>query len=129
VQTVAAFATVALGGALGSMARFEVASWFVQRFGTTFPWGTFVINVVGSFCIGVVLAHATSRAAFNPYLRTFLTVGILGGFTTFSAFSFEAYALAARGAIYAAIAYAGGSVLLGIVAASLGVALARAVTP
>ncbi|MBD5655612.1 MAG: fluoride efflux transporter CrcB [Candidatus Eremiobacteraeota bacterium] len=127
MQVAAAFATVALGGALGSMARYAVSTWFAERFGTTFPWGTLAINVVGSFCIGIVLALAMSRTSFSPYLRTFLATGILGGFTTFSAFSFETYAIASRGAVLVAIAYAGGSGILGFSAAALGVALARAV--
>lgn len=121
-----ALAAVALGGALGSMVRFAASAWFGERLGTAFPWGTLAINVAGSFCIGVVLYAATSRPSFGPYLRTFLASGVLGGFTTFSAFSYETLALATRGAFAAALAYACGSVLLGIGGAALGVAVARA---
>jgi CrcB protein len=120
-----ALAVVALGGALGSMARFAAATWFGERLGSAFPWGTLAINVVGSFCIGAVLYAATSRPSFSPYLRTFLASGVLGGFTTFSAFSYETLALATRGAGAAALAYACGSVVMGFAGAALGVAIAR----
>ena len=123
---IAAFGAVALGGALGSMARYAVALWIGERAGNGFPWGTFAINLAGSFCIGIVLQLAGSRAPADSYLRTFVATGILGGFTTFSAFSFETYALVARGALVAAGGYAAGSVLLGVAAAAAGAFLARA---
>lgn len=121
--------SVAIGGALGSVMRYVVSNWFTHRFGPGFPWGTFAINVSGAFVIGVVLELATTRAGFNPYLRLFMATGILGGYTTFSAFTYETYRLGADGLSLSALAYAGGSVAFGIVATILGVALVRAVHP
>jgi CrcB protein len=120
-------AAVALGGALGSVIRYLVQIAAVQRFGPGFPAGTFAINVLGSFLIGVVIELAQTRAlGMTTELRTFLAVGVLGGFTTFSSFSFEALTLIRDGAPGLATAYALGSVALGVGAALAGVALARA---
>jgi CrcB protein len=98
----------------------------VQRFGPGFPFGTFAINVLGSFLIGVVIELAQTRAfGVTTEVRTFLAVGVLGGFTTFSSFAFESLTLIQDGAPGLAAAYALGSVALGIIAAVAGVALAR----
>ncbi len=118
---------MALGGAFGSVIRYLVQVLAVQRFGPGFPVGTFAINVLGSFLIGVVIELAQTRAlGMTTELRTFLAVGVLGGFTTFSSFSFEALTLIRDGAPGLATAYALGSVALGVGAALAGVALARA---
>ena len=77
-----AIAAVAAGGALGSVLRYLVSTWFVARGATAFPWGTFFINVTGSFVIGIVLQLALSKTGLNPYLRLFFATGILGGYTT-----------------------------------------------
>jgi CrcB protein len=116
--------SVALGGAIGTVLRYLVGNWFVERFGTVFPWGTFAINVSGAFVIGVVLEVAATRAHFNPYLRVFIATGILGGYTTFSTYAFETYALGEK-ILSQAIAYSLGSVIAGIIAVSLGIALGR----
>jgi len=115
---------VALGGALGSVARWGVSG-AVQRWtGTAFPWGTFVVNLVGSLLIGVVTALALERALVPPAARLFLVAGILGGFTTFSALSYETFALLRDGQWPAAAGYAIGSVMLGVTASFAGYALA-----
>lgn len=124
-----AIAVTAVGGALGSVARYLVTMLVVSRLGPGFPWGTFAINVTGSFAIGVVLQLAVTRADFSPYLRLFLTTGILGGYTTFSAFAFETYGLAADGFAVRSIAYAVGSVLVGVAAAYAGVVLVSRSVP
>ena len=124
-----AIAATAAGGALGSVMRFLVSNWFVNRFGPGFPWGTFTINVSGAFLIGIVLQLAATRAGFSPYLRVFIATGILGGFTTFSTFAYETYALGAAGLTIQSVAYAGGSILTGVAAAYAGIMLVRAVHP
>ncbi|HEX3462804.1 MAG TPA: fluoride efflux transporter CrcB [Candidatus Elarobacter sp.] len=120
---------VALGGALGSVLRFFVGTWFLQRFGPGFPWGTFAINVTGSFAIGVVLTLAQTRTGLTPGARLFLTTGVLGGYTTFSAFAYEALLLARDANAVQALAYGLGSVAAGAAAALLGIVLTRAVFP
>jgi CrcB protein len=122
-------AVVALGGAFGSVLRYVVSLWFVQRFGPGFPWGTFTINVTGSFAIGVVLQLAASRADFSPYVRLLLATGVLGGYTTFSAYAFETYNLGSSGSAGRALAYALGSVVAGVAAAYFGVVAARLASP
>ena len=124
-----AMTAVAVGGALGSVLRYLVSHWFTQRLGPAFPWGTFAINVSGAFIIGVVLQLAVTRAGFNPYVRLFMATGILGGYTTFSAFAYETYLLGANGSSLQSLAYAGGSVIAGVAAAFAGVVLVRAVHP
>jgi len=116
---------VALGGAAGSMLRWLVAGW-VQRLSpsSSFPWGTFAVNATGSFVIGVVLSLALERALVSPALRLLLVTGVLGGYTTFSAFSFETLQLLRDGQWPAAFGYALGSVVLGVTAAFAGWAVA-----
>jgi CrcB protein len=116
---------VATGGALGSLARWLVSGW-VQGLSptSTLPWSTFVVNAVGSFTIGVLLVLALERALVPPQARLFLVTGVLGGFTTFSAFSWESLALLRDAQWAAAAAYTLGSVAVGLLAAFGGAALA-----
>jgi CrcB protein len=97
---------VAVGGALGSVARYACVGVSARWLGTSFPWGTLIVNVAGSFAIGVLAALVTGdgRSMLGADARAFLIIGILGGFTTFSAFSLETLALARGGAPGAAIA-------------------------
>jgi len=121
-----AVCAVAIGAALGGVARYIVGQVFVQRFGPGFPYGTLFINVTGSFLIGVVAELATSRAfGVTPLLRVFAATGILGGYTTFSTFSLDALVLVGDGAALLAALYAAGSVALGLIAAYAGLVLAR----
>ena len=114
---------VALGGALGSLARWRVGLALAAAPGGT-PWGTLVVNVAGSLFLGLVLA---SWPAERPGLwRLFLGVGVCGGFTTFSTFSAELVQLAARGHVVRAAGYAAASLALGVAAVAAGLALGRA---
>jgi CrcB protein len=119
------FLAVGAGGAIGSMLRYAVTLLTVERLGPGFPWHTFAINVTGSFLIGVIAIYAQSSVGWSPYVGTFLVVGVLGGFTTFSTFSYDTVTLFADGAPQLALAYCAGSVLFGIVAAVAGMAVAR----
>ena len=114
---------VALGGALGSALRWMLSG-AVQRWtGSPLPWGTFAVNALGSLAIGVITALALERALVSPATRVFLVPGLLGGFTTFSAYSYETFALLRDGQWLAAAGYAGGSVAIGLAAAFGGYAL------
>lgn len=118
---------VALGGALGSVARYACSLGAARWLGTTFPWGTLFVNVAGSFSIGLLAAlfvAADGRLLVSPEARAFVAVGILGGFTTFSSFSVETLNLARSGALGAAAANVGGSVVLCLAAVWLGFATA-----
>jgi CrcB protein len=120
---------VALGGAVGSVARWAVVFVVGQQTGPAFPWGTLTVNLVGSFLIGVIGQLArTASLGVTPDVRTFLVIGILGGFTTFSSFSFDLLGLLERGALTPAFLYAVGSVALGLAATWIGFSAARLVT-
>jgi fluoride exporter len=122
-----AYLWVALGGATGAAARFAVAQWMGARWGWTFPWGTFAVNVTGSLAIGVVMTLLLARGA-DPAYRLLLVTGFLGGYTTFSAFSFEAISLLESRRWDAASLYVIGSVVLGLLATALGLGLGRLLT-
>ena len=116
---------VALGGALGASLRYLTGIAAVRLFGHGFPWGTLTVNIFGSFLMGVivvVLAHVNGNR-FAPFLMT----GVLGGFTTFSAFSLDAVTLYERGDFGAAALYVTASVGLSIAALFIGVTLARSI--
>lgn len=121
---------VFLGAGLGGALRHGVNIACARAFGLGFPWGTLTVNVVGSFAMGALAAWFAFRAGpgWSQHLRLFLTTGILGGFTTFSAFSLDAVLLWERGALGLAAAYVAGSVILSIGGVVLGLALVRALT-
>jgi len=113
---------VAFGGALGSSARFLVNVGAGRALGFGFPWGTMIVNIVGSFVMGVLMVVLLERGARSvPFFMT----GILGGFTTFSAFSLDAVTLYQRGHEGLAAGYVAGSVLLSLTALAAGMMLAR----
>ena len=114
---------VALGGGIGSAIRYLVGGWFLNRFGAAFPYGTFVINISGSFIIGFFLAFAQERVSLSPYWRLFFAVGFVGGYTTFSTFEYEAVRLLQDGELFLSGVYLMGSVGAGIIAAFAGIAL------
>jgi CrcB protein len=91
-------ALVALGGALGSVLRYLVTMAAVTWMGPTFPWGTLAVNLVGSFLIGLVQSLAVESLAISEEARLFLATGVMGGLTTYSAFSYETVRLAETGA-------------------------------
>jgi fluoride exporter len=114
---------VALGGAIGSAARYLVGGWFAARFGAAFPYGTFVVNVTGSFIVGLFLAYTQERVSLSPYWRLFFAVGFVGGYTTFSTYEYESVRLLQDGEMLLAAVYLMGSVVTGGVAAIAGIAL------
>lgn len=117
---------VALGSALGGVARFLVTGWVSERVATTFPWGTMTVNVVGCAIIGLLAGLGdTQRIGLPPEARAFLMIGVLGGFTTFSSFSLETLRLMHDGAWVRAAGNVGLSVVLCLVGVALGYRLAR----
>jgi len=123
------FLLVAIGGAIGSMLRFGVGLAMPQASPQHWPWATFAVNVAGCLAIGIVMglalresvgAGAGTSVSISPPLRLFLVTGLLGGFTTFSAFGFETLRMAQAGHPTLAIAYALSSTALGVVAAGAG---------
>lgn len=118
-------AAVALGGALGAPARYAVAA-LVDITPGTFPWGTFWINVSGSFALGVLLVRLRRWLPRARYLRPFLGTGFLGAYTTYSTFAVETDLLVRNGYWGVALAYTAASIVVGLAAAAGGMALARA---
>jgi fluoride exporter len=118
---------VALGGAFGALSRYLATGWVQNMTGDFFPWGTFAVNVAGSFLLGFALVWLQSTVT-SADLRQFITIGFLGSFTTFSTFSFETAAMLRDGEWWRAGGYATGSVALGLAAVAVGATLASALT-
>jgi fluoride exporter len=118
-------AAVAVGGALGSVARYLLGAFIQDRVSIGLPVGTLVINVVGSLLLGFFMAIGLETTAITPEIRFFLTTGFCGGFTTFSTFSYETYRLIEDAEYGTASVYAVGSVVLSVLACALGIGAAR----
>jgi CrcB protein len=119
---------IALGSALGGVARYGTGLFAAAQFGEGFPWGTLIVNVVGSFIIGLAAAATASDGPWPlaPDLRLFITVGFCGGFTTFSAFSIQTLQLIHSGQVGAAALNTIGSVVVCLIAVWAGFAAAAA---
>jgi fluoride exporter len=117
---------VALGGALGSLARYFLAGTIQSAVSPGFPLGIFVVNISGGFIMGVIVELGALKMTLTPELRAFLTVGVLGGYTTFSTFSLDSALLIERGAWGSAAAYMAGSAILSVLALFCGLWLVRA---
>lgn len=117
---------VAGGGACGSALRWLVSSWIARSVEPSrFPWGTLLVNLIGSFAIGALLTLAFEHELLPAPWRLFLVTGVLGGFTTFSAFSWESLSLVRAGMWPAALGYGLGSVIGGVLAATAGMLMLR----
>jgi fluoride exporter len=115
---------VLAGAGLGGLARYVAGTWIMAKYGGRFPLGTFVINITGAFLIGVLMTLLTGRFHPHPNWRLFLVVGILGGYTTFSSFEYEAFQAVRDGERWLGLLYVGGSVVLGYLGVWLGTLLA-----
>ena len=112
---------VALGGALGSVARFKVSELLLLSYPSwKFPIGTFIVNVLGCLTIGILAGLSERPGVISPDVRLFLFTGVMGGFTTFSAFGLETFSLLKRGEILIASSYVGLSIIVGILAVCVG---------
>ena len=118
---------IGVAGALGALARYGLEGAVSRRWSGAFPWGTFVVNVSGSFVLGVVFVLLTERMSVDPWVRSTLTIGFLGAYTTFSTLSLESYRLLEDGAVGLALANMLGSLAAGLLAVYLGVVTGRAV--
>lgn len=116
---------IGLGGGIGSIARYLCQKWFAENIQHPFPWGTFVVNILGCFLIGIFYALTEKTALLSPQTRLFLITGLCGGFTTFSTFAFENMSLLRSGDITYTLLYVAASVLLGIGAVFAGIGLIK----
>jgi CrcB protein len=116
---------IAVAGALGALARYGLDGWISRRAPTSFPWGTFAINITGSFFLGLVFIVMTERFRPDPWLRSAVTIGFLGAYTTFSTLSLETYRLLEDGSYGLALANVAGSLAAGLAAVYAGVVLGR----
>jgi fluoride exporter len=119
---------IALGGGLGSIARYWVGSTVAGRMGTRFPYGTFVINLTACLIIGFSLTYLSERVELNPALRYLVPVGFIGAYSTFSTYEWETLSTLRSGAFAMAALYALGSLVMGLAATWLGAVLAEAIS-
>jgi fluoride exporter len=117
---------ICLGGGVGTGARYVLAGWAITLLGASFPFGTLLINILGSFAISLVMHLALSAKLIAPMLRQTLTTGLIGGFTTYSTFNYETLAYLREGNWAIGIANVAATVLLCLAAGLAGLALARA---
>jgi CrcB protein len=118
---------ISLGAIVGANARYFVGLWAVQALGAAFPYGTLIINVTGSFLIGLILTFLTDRVIDEPAWRLILVTGFCGGYTTFSTYTFEAMTLMREGSHAPAALYVVGSTALALVGVAVGTVVARLV--
>ncbi|MCI0706907.1 MAG: fluoride efflux transporter CrcB [Ignavibacteriae bacterium] len=105
-----------IGGGLGALARYWLGGFAHERFGTSFPFGTLIVNALGCLFIGLLMSSLEERFLASPLLRVFLTIGLLGGFTTFSTFSYETIAMLREGQVL----YASVNIIASLAACLLG---------
>jgi len=118
------FFWICLAGAAGAGARYVIALWAAQRFGSTFPYGTLIVNLIGCFSIAALM-HAALALGWSPNLRAALTIGFIGGLTTYSSFNYETMRLFEEGATASAAASVALTMLGGLTAGWLGLLTAR----
>jgi CrcB protein len=119
------YLVVLAGAGIGGVIRYAAGSWIMGKYGGRFPLGTFIINVTGSFLIGILMTLLTERWQPHPNWRLFLVVGLLGGYTTFSSFEYETLQAMQDGARPMAALYVTGSVALGYLGVWLGTLVSR----
>ncbi|MDD4601100.1 putative fluoride ion transporter CrcB [bioreactor metagenome] len=118
---------IALGGGIGATTRYLVSDWAAQRYGGAFPYGTLLVNVVGCLIIGLFMQLVTERIIINPYWRLLVTVGFLGGLTTFSSLSYETIKLVSDGDMALAMSNILANTVLCLLATWIGITIAKAV--
>ena len=116
---------VAIGGALGSMARYALSAWIFDVYSHKFPYATLTVNVIGSFVMGILFVIIVEKAALPAEMRSLLMIGFLGAFTTFSAFSLDALGLWQNGHVFLSLVYMLATVVLCLVAISSAIWLTR----
>ncbi|KUO53385.1 MAG: chromosome condensation protein CrcB [Desulfitibacter sp. BRH_c19] len=121
----ALYAFIAMGGALGAIARHVISTWIYNTGDFVFAWGTFAVNVLGCFFLGLVYVLGTEKLVISPNVRAFLAVGFMGAFTTFSTFSLETLNIIKAGNIKIALLNTVGSIVLGLFAVWIGTVCAE----
>ena len=116
---------VGVGGGIGALARYYIAGWIQGA--SAFPWGIFVVNITGGLLMAMIIEASALKLNLSPELRSFLTVGILGGYTTFSTFSLDSVLLLQKGEYAQAAVYVIGSVVLSILALVAGLWIVRSI--
>jgi CrcB protein len=119
---------IAIGGALGSIARYWVGSTIAGRMGIRFPYGTLIVNITACIVIGFSLTYMSRRADMNPALRYLIPIGFIGAYSTFSTYEWETLTTLRSGAFFLAALYAGGSLVLGLIAVWGGSWIAEAIS-
>ena len=114
-----------IGGGIGSVLRCFLIAGFIRYSGNNFPYGTVAVNIIGSFLMGIIVGYLSRAVPDNIELRSFLVVGILGGFTTFSAFSFDIITLLQRGETTQALLYVISSVVFSVLAVFSGLTITK----
>ncbi len=118
---------IAIAGAVGAVARYSIEGLVSRRLGASFPWGTFVVNVSGSFVLGLLFTILTERSTAPPWFRSTVSIGFVGAYTTFSTLSLETFRLVEDGAYALAGANAFGSLAGGLIAVYAGIVVGRMV--
>lgn len=118
---------VGIGSFIGGIARYLTQLYFYQKLPSTFPFGTFIVNITGCFIIGMIYAASAKGNLLSPQWRIFLATGFCGGFTTFSTFAYENVSLLNSGAFFYSALYTGLSVVLGLFAAFLGAFIVQSI--
>jgi CrcB protein len=119
------YIAISFGGILGANARYLISEWAAQRFGAGVPFGTFIINIGGSFLLGIFMAFLQDRSFVHPNYRLFFATGFCGAYTTFSTFTYESLRLWQDGSFLLAVANVVGSIVIGMFGIFLGFALGR----
>lgn len=120
---------VAIGGALGALARYWMTQMINSFWQSSFPWATIAINIIGSLCIGILFVAISERAVLHADFRYLLMIGLLGGFTTYSAFSLETILLIEKGDLLIAFSYILSTVIICLAAVWLGIKASRFFLP
>jgi CrcB protein len=111
---------VGFGGFIGTVGRFLISRYFQVNYTSVFPWGTFLVNILGCLLIGIIYGFSEKGDIFSPEVRLFLTVGICGGFTTFSTFSNDSFLLIREQEWFRFALYAALSIFMGLIAVFAG---------
>ncbi len=119
------FILISIGAIFGANVRYWIGDWAAQKFGTSFPYGTLIINLTGSFILGLFMTLISDRLFVDPRLRLLFVVGFLGAYTTFSTYTYESFSLISKSQWLPGLLDLFGSTILGVIAVGLGVLIGK----